>query len=849
MATVTIKQLADLVRTTPERLKEQLKEAGVIVKSDDQAISDDEKRMLLLHLKSRRTSDEKPAVTTATTRSTLTLQPRQTRQTSGAVVQNKKSVNVEVRTKRVIKPPTVVMEKSSRPVEPVVPAPVVVEAPVVEPLVEAVVAVVETAKKPDIKPGQPVVLDRVQKSGVTSTQEASKEKEAALKKDKLGSSKRTKSDDTEEEEKNAARKKPIKRELAPRSHRMNIMSSDDEDDGTGQFRGFRRRKKIKVKGDPRTTSIEHGFAKPVTPVTHEVSVPETITVGELAQKMSVKAAEVIKVMMKMGAIVTINQAVDQDTAILVVEEMGHKGVATKENAIEEGLLDYTEDTNRESMTRPPVVTIMGHVDHGKTSLLDYIRRTKVVAGEAGGITQHIGAYHVETPRGVITFLDTPGHEAFTAMRARGAQCTDIVVLVVAADDGVKPQTIEAIKHAKAAGVPIIVAINKMDKHDKDLDRVKTELSQHEVISEEWGGDTMFHYISAKTGDGVDGLLEGISIQAEVLDLKAPNAGMAHGVVLESRLDKGRGPVATILVTSGVLQKGDILLAGHEFGRIRAMIGDNGKPTELAGPSIPVEVLGLSGVPTAGDEAIVVPTERKAREIASFRHSKHRDVRLAKQHAVRLENLFSNIGSEQATLNIVLKADVQGSLEAIQESLLKLSTPEVKVNLVSMAVGGITESDVNLAMASKAVVLGFNVRADAGARALVERESVDLRYYSIIYDLMEEIKQAMTGLLAPKFDEKIVGLAQVREVFRSSKFGAIAGCMVIEGIVRRSLPIRVLRNNVVIYQGELESLRRFKEDASEVRNGMECGIGVKHYNDVKAGDQIECYERIQVARTL
>lgn len=840
MATVTIKQLADLVRTTPDRLKEQLKEAGVIVTSDDQGITDDEKRKLLLYLKSRRAGDEKPIAST-TARSTLTLQPRQARQTSGVVSQGKKSVNVEVRTKRVIQRPPVVTVEA-----PVLAEPTVVEKPVTPvevtpPVVEVVAPVVEASQKSDVKPGQPVVLDKPKKSD--EPKETPSEKEANRKTKQRG-----KSAESDDEEVAATRKKAVKqRDFTPRSHRVDIVAVDEDE--SSDFHSFRRRKKFKVRGDSKTASIEHGFAKPIAPTIHEVSIPETITVGELAQKMSVKAAEVIKVMMKMGAIVTINQAIDQDTAMLVVEEMGHKGTATKENAIEEGLLDYKEDANRESTQRPPVVTIMGHVDHGKTSLLDYIRRTKVTAGEAGGITQHIGAYHVDTPRGTITFLDTPGHEAFTAMRARGAQCTDIVVLVVAADDGVKPQTIEAIKHAKAAKVPVVVAINKMDKHDKDLDRVRTELSQHEIISEEWGGDTMFHYISAKTGDGVDGLLEGILLQAEVLDLKAPNTGMAHGVILESRLDKGRGPVATILVTSGVLKKGDILLAGHEFGRIRAMIGDNGKPTESAGPSIPVEVLGLSAVPVAGDEAIVVPSERKAREIASFRHGKHRDVRLAKQHAMRLENLFSKMGSEQSVLNVVLKADVQGSLEAIQDSLLKLSTSEVKVNIVSAVVGGITESDINLAMASNAVVLGFNVRADAGARGLVEKEGVDLRYYSIIYDLIDEIKQAMTGLLAPKFDEKIVGLAQVREVFRSSKFGSIAGCMVIEGTVRRNLPIRVLRSNVVIYQGELESLRRFKDDANEVRNGMECGIGVKNYHDIKVGDQIECYERIQVTRTL
>ncbi|PIZ03811.1 MAG: translation initiation factor IF-2 [Gammaproteobacteria bacterium CG_4_10_14_0_8_um_filter_38_16] len=843
MANVTIKKLAELVRSTPEHLKEQLKEAGVIVTSDDQAISDAEKRKLLLYLKNRNTAEKNPVATATSARPTIKLQSAQNRKTnlSSVVMQGKKNVAVAVRTKRSVnKAPSIITE---------------VSVPTVEKKVKAKAAEA-TQKETEINVEKKHTETSVEKktatsdssttSAATAPQKEKTEKEALGKKVKRGREEGAFSE--EDSEKEASRKKSIKqREERPRRYNPLMIATspdDEEDDG---FQSFRRRRKFKVKAEKK--SIEHGFEKPVTPVTHDVSIPQTITVGELAQKMSVKAAEVIKAMMKMGALVTINQIIDQDTAVLVVEEMGHRATLMKENAIEEGILDYTETTDREMVPRPPVVTIMGHVDHGKTSLLDYIRRTKITAGEAGGITQHIGAYHVDTDRGTITFLDTPGHEAFTAMRARGAQCTDIVVLVVAADDGVKPQTIEAIQHARAANVPVVVAINKMDKHDKDLDRVKTELSQHNIISEEWGGDTMFHYISAKTGDGVDKLLEGILLQAEVLELKAPNTGMAHGVVLESRLDKGRGPVASILVTSGVLKKGDILLAGCEFGRIRAMIGDNGAPTESAGPSIPVEVLGLSATPSAGDEAIVVPTERKAREIANFRHGKYRDVRLSKQHAMRLENLFSNLGSEQAVLHVVLKADVQGSLEAITDSLNKLSTAEVKVSVVSAAVGGITESDINLAMASNAVVLGFNVRADVGARALVEKESVDLRYYSIIYDLMDEIRSAMTGLLKPKFDEKIVGLAQVREVFRSSKFGSIAGCMVIEGIVRRSLPIRVLRNHVVIYEGELESLRRFKDDASEVRNGMECGIGVKNYNDVKTGDQIECYERIQVERKL
>src|SRR3990167_945408 len=818
MANITIKQLAELVKTTSDRLKEQLKEAGVIVTSDDQGTTDDEKRKLLLYLKNRHAVEEKK----------VTVQARSSRQSS-VVMQGKKSVNVEVRTKRSVKAPTVITE---------------ISASASETVAQKTAATNLTATETKKSKTETAAQTTTEKKGDNKTEKDLSGKK--LKRGKAGSFVE------EEDEKEGYRKKSIKQRGEIRTRRFDplvISTTDEDEEGDGFHHGFRRRKKFKGK-DNKKPGIEHSFEKPVAPETHDVNIPESITVGELAQKMKIKAAEVIKVMMKMGALVTINQMIDQDTAVLVVEEMGHRATAVKENAIEEGLHDFKETIDREMVSRPPVVTIMGHVDHGKTSLLDYIRRTKVTAGEAGGITQHIGAYHVDTDHGTITFLDTPGHEAFTAIRARGAQCTDIVVLVVAADDGVKPQTIEAIKHARAAKVPIVVAINKIDKPDKDLDRIKTELSQHEVISEEWSGDTMFHYISAKTGEGVDKLLEGILLQAEVLELKAPKTGRAHGVVLESRLDKGRGPIATILVTSGLLKKGDILLAGSQFGRIRAMICDNGLQTESAGPSIPVEVLGLSATPSAGDEAIVVPNERKAREIANFRHGKYRDVRFAKQHAMRLENLFTNMGADaQSVLNIVLKADVQGSLEAIIEALNKLSTSEVKVNVIVGAVGGIAESDINLAMASNAVVLGFNVRADAGARALVEKESVDLRYYSIIYDLIDEIKSAMTGLLKPKFDEKIVGLAQVREVFRSSKFGSIAGCMIIEGMVRRSLPVRVLRNNVVIYEGALESLRRFKDDASEVRKGMECGIGVKNYNDVKTGDQIECYERIQVERTL
>ncbi|MBY0545345.1 MAG: translation initiation factor IF-2 [Gammaproteobacteria bacterium] len=596
-------------------------------------------------------------------------------------------------------------------------------------------------------------------------------------------------------------------------------------------------------------ALKQEFAKPTVRTVHDVPIPETITVAELASRMSVKAAEVIRSLMKLGAMATINQVIDQETAAIIVEEMGHHPILLKENQIEVDIIESSASLIEES-TRAPVVTIMGHVDHGKTSLLDYIRRTRVTSMEAGGITQHIGAYHVDTPGGTITFLDTPGHEAFTAMRARGAKCTDIVVLVVAADDGVMPQTLEAVQHARAAEVPIVVAVNKIDKPDADPERVKTELSQHNVVSEEWGGDVMFVSISAKTGEGIDALLEAILLQAEVLELKAAATGPAQGIVIESRLDKGRGPVATLLIQRGTLNRGDIILTGVQFGRVRAMLDERGKHVDSAGPSMPVEVLGLSGAPLAGDDIIVVPDERKAREVALFRQGKFRDVKLAKQQATTLEDIFSRMSEGQVNaLNIVLKADVQGSAEALSDALQRLSTSEVQVKLIATGVGGITESDVNLAIASKAIIIGFNVRADTTARRLVDAENVDLHYYSVIYDVIDEVKKALQGMLSPEMREQITGLAQVRDVFRSPKFGAVAGCMVIEGLIKRHKRIRVLRENVVIFEGELESLRRFKEDVNEVRNGFECGIAVKNYNDVQVGDQIEVYEMIAVAKTL
>ncbi len=606
----------------------------------------------------------------------------------------------------------------------------------------------------------------------------------------------------------------------------------------------------KGKNGKKGAALQQAFTKPAQVVKADVVIGETITVAELANKMAVKATEIIKMMMKMGEMVTINQVIDQETAQLVAEELGHKVILRNENELEEAVLG-DRDVNAEKVTRAPVVTIMGHVDHGKTSLLDYIRKAKVAAGEAGGITQHIGAYHVEMDDGkMITFLDTPGHAAFTSMRARGAKATDIVVLVVAADDGVMPQTIEAIQHAKAAGAPLVVAVNKIDKPEANPDRVEQELLQHDVISEKFGGDVQFVPVSAKKGTGVDDLLDAILLQSEVLELTAVKDGMASGVVIESYLDKGRGPVATILVQSGTLRKGDIVLCGFEYGRVRAMRDENGKEVDEAGPSIPVELLGLSGVPAAGDEATVVRDEKKAREVALYRQGKFREVKLARQQKAKLENMFSNMSEgDVAELNVIVKADVQGSVEAIVQALNELSTEEVRVKVVGSGVGGITETDATLAAASNAIIVGFNVRADATARRVIENENIDLRYYSIIYELLNEIKAAMSGMLEPEFKQEIIGLAEVRDVFRHPKFGAIAGCMVTEGVVKRNNPIRVLRDNVVIFEGELESLRRFKDDVSEVRNGMECGIGVKNYNDVKVGDQIEVFEVVEVKRSI
>jgi translation initiation factor IF-2 len=659
----------------------------------------------------------------------------------------------------------------------------------------------------------------------------------------------TEEDDDKNKKKGAVKVRDKNARHRPNRSEVYEIISEEDVEGHAEdmdFRPFSRGTgKHKVKLNNR-----HTFQRPTEKQVHDIPLPEQIQVGELAQKMNVKGVEVVKALMKLGVMATVNQVIDRDTAFLIVEEFGHTPVAVSENAVEENLEELLAGDEGTSLPRAPVVTVMGHVDHGKTSLLDYIRKAKVAAGEAGGITQHIGAYRVQTDRGEITFLDTPGHAAFTAMRARGAQSTDVVILVVAADDGVMPQTVEAIQHAKAAGVPIVVAINKIDKPSADPDRVKNELVQRDVIPDDWGGDTQFVPVSAHTGEGIDRLLESVLLAAEMLELKAPSDVPAQGVVIESRLDKGRGAVASLLVQRGTLRRGDIVLAGVNFGRVRAMFDHTGKPIDEAGPSVPVELLGLDGVPNAGDGFLVVPDERRAREVAQFREQKERLSRHGRQQTVNLENIFSNIGTdEKKVLHVVLKADVRGSLEAIQSALGALGNDEVEVRVVTGGVGGIAETDVNLAMTTGAIILGFNVRAEGAARKRAEQEGVEIRYYSIIYNLLDEMKQALGGMLAPETQEEILGIAQVRDVFSSPKFGQIAGCMVVEGIVYRNKPIRVLRDNVVIFQGQLESLRRFKDDASEVRAGMECGIGVKDYNDVKPGDQIEVYQVNTIVRSL
>ena len=878
MADMTVAQLAKLIKIDETALLEKFEQSGVHKKNIDDLVTDAEKTQLLSFIQGSSVV-QKPAVT---------LQRKTTKQLK---VSGNRKVNIEVRKKKtlvapsvesldinklapdledkVISPASETLEKNDHSTE---------QSESAEKVMESESTTIPKPKRPiktdkkiivgeltsgldhveDSTPLDPKVISADQpKSGgfqitsrpeptVTNSDEGEKEENSTVqniqkKQEKPGDKTKRKSQDGEDE---SARKMQKKVKLVSKKPSRSGYENDD-----GEYGNYSRKSSKSKKLQLNKVKTQQ-FTKPAEKVTKQVVLFEGITLNELAQKMAVKAAELIKILFKMGVMATINQPLDQETAILIVEESGHEYTLHKDETLEETVV--VDSSDQEISPRAPVVTIMGHVDHGKTSLLDYIRKARVAIGEAGGITQHIGAYSVNTPKGPITFLDTPGHEAFTAMRARGAGSTDIVILVVAADDGVMPQTKEAIQHARAAGVPIVVAVNKMDKPEADPDRVKTELSQMDVISEGWGGDVMFAHVSAKSGQGIDELLDAVLLQAEVLELTAVHKGFAKGVVLESRLDKGRGAIASVLVQSGELSQGDIVLCGTEYGRIRMMMNDLGQKIDHATPSMPVEILGLSGVPNAGDEMVAVKDEKTAREVAEHRSQKKKDERLRLQQASKLSSLFDRMGEstgERQTLNVIVKADVQGSVEAIRESLVKLSNEEIKVDVIASGIGGITISDVSLAVASQAVLFGFNVRADATARKNAETDGIELRYYGIIYDLIDDVKQAMSGMLSPELREQIIGVAEVRDVFRSSKFGAIAGCMVLDGAIKRHNPIRVLRDQVVIYEGALESLKRFKEDANEVKKGLECGIGVKNYNDVKVGDQIEVFETIEVKREI
>ena len=854
MSEVTVTQFADTLKIPVEKLLAQLGEAGISIAGADAVISDDAKQELLTYLRRTHGHDDNSAAAAAAPRK-ITLNRRTSTEIKvGAGQGRAKTVTVEVRRKRTYVNRDV-LEQDARKQQ--------------EELDQLRAA--EQAKVDLEREREQQELERVQREKVQAEnearQKADEEARRASEETALQESEKTRTRTEEETRKRDVEARQRREAIGKREVRREVVEvltatpEEDLPDEKGTLSGRQelhvaadasgRRKKKKTRRRTVAVSVDsgrHGFERPTAPMVREVAIPETIKVGELAQRLAVKSTDVIRSLMKLGVMATINQAIDQDTATLVVEEYGHTAKAVKIEDLEDSIKPVDDDAG-EKKSRPPVVTVMGHVDHGKTSLLDYIRRTKVASGEAGGITQHIGAYHVETARGMVTFLDTPGHAAFTSMRARGAKVTDIIVLVVAADDGVMPQTEEAIVHARAAGVPIVVAVNKVDKSDADLDRVRQELVAKEVVPEEWGGDTMFVNVSAKTGQGIDDLLSAILLQAEVLELTAVADGRAAGVVIESSLEKGRGAVATVLVTRGRLKLGDALLAGHEYGRVRAMTNERGEPVTEVGPSQPVSVLGLSGTPNAGDDVLVLEDERKARELAQFRLARTRDVKLAQQQATKLEDVFSQFDASQAkTLQLLIKADAQGSAEALSDAMRKLSHDEVQVKVISTGVGGLSASDITLAAASKAIIIAFNVRADGAGRQAIKETGVDVRYYSIIYQAIDDVRAAITGMLSPIIREQIVGLAEVRDVFTSPKFGDIAGCLVVDGYVRRNNPIRVLRNNAVIYEGELESLRRFKDDVNEVRAGTECGIGVRNYNDVKPGDQIECYERIVVERT-
>jgi translation initiation factor IF-2 len=891
MAEVTVSQFAEVLKVPVDRLLVQLDQAGIKVAGPNDRISDDAKLELLTHLRRSHGSDDDGDAAPRK----ITLQRKTQSELKLASAQGRaRTVNVEVRRKRTYIKRDVLEEQARQH-----------QDEIDQKRREAEEAVQRETERVEAERRERERLEAENRRRIEEEQARKKAQEDARRATEQRVKEEAEAREREREEqvrrsaegtpaadttpvagaKPVAAAKPVTgakpvadakpaaapappapavRERPPQpaaAERPSPGAAQPKDDKSTRYGrqelhvagdiSSRYKKKRRTKSRPLSSGAEgkHGFEMPTAPVVREVGIGVTATVAELAQKMAVKATEVIKVLMNMGVMATINQPIDQDTAVLVVEELGHTPKVLKENQIEVDLQGAPAEVEASGEPRPPVVTVMGHVDHGKTSLLDYIRRTKVAAGEAGGITQHIGAYHVETPGGVITFLDTPGHAAFTAMRARGAKATDVVVLVVAADDGVMPQTVEAIQHARAANVPIVVAVNKIDKSDADPDRVRTELSKQEVIAEEWGGQNIFVNVSARTGDGIDKLLEAILLQAEVMELRAPRDGLASGIVIESSVEKGRGAVATVLVKKGTLHMGDPIIAGSEFGRVRAMFDESGKPVQEALPSMPVVVLGLSSPPNAGDDLLALESERKAREVALYRQSKSRDSKLARQ-ATRAEDVFSQLGEAKVGIvNVLIKADVQGSAEALREALAKLSTDEVQVKQFGTGLGAITVSDVQLAAASKALIIGFNVRADSGARDALKDTGVEVRYYSIIYEAIDDVKQMMSGMLQPEIKETIVGVAQVREVFRSSKFGVVAGCLITEGAVRRNNPIRVLRDSVVIFEGALESLRRFKDDVNEVRAGTECGIGVKNYQDVRVGDQIECFSRVEVARTL
>ncbi len=850
MPKATVKQLSEVVGVSVDKLLEQLRDAGVEVKDENDPISDDDKMKLLdslrsSHGKKEESSGPRKITLKRKAKTELKVKSGTGRQTTS------RSINVEVRKKRTyVRRSDIEAEEARRKAEEearqaAIRAEQEAEEARRRAEEEKRKAEEEAQKQAEEEKKRQKEEEQRQREEERARQAA--EAQAELERQQQAAAEIAAAEQSEKAEKKPAEEKPAKSTKSTRYGRKELHvkpGSRGAQRGRGRSPGGGRRRHV-----PSGDNV-HGFERPTAPVVRKVEVPDAISVSDLAQKMAVKASEVVGALFKMGTMANINQVLDQDTAMLVVEEMGHQAIAARDDSHEEELLKAPEVDESELKPRPPVVTIMGHVDHGKTSLLDYIRNTRVAAGEAGGITQHIGAYHVKTDHGGITFLDTPGHAAFSAMRARGAQATDIVILVVAADDGVMPQTKEAVEHARAANVPLIIAVNKIDKENADPDRVRNELAALEVIPEEWGGEHMFINVSAHTGQGVDELLEAILLQAEVMELKARFSGPARGIVVEASLDKGRGPVATVLVQEGCLEKGNMLLAGIRYGRVRAMYDDMQKQVKSAGPSMPVQVLGLNGTPNAGDEVFVVENERKAREIAETREAKIREARLAEQQKAKLQNMFDKMTEgEVAEVNLLVKCDVQGSVEALTDALRKLSTDEVRVNIVSSGVGGINESDVHLAAASQATIIGFNVRADAAAKRVAGDYGIEIRYYSVIYEVIDDVKAAMSGLLSPELKETIIGLAEVKDVFKSPKFGAVAGCIVVDGVVKRGQPIRVLRDNVVIFEGELESLRRFKDDVNEVHSGQECGIAVKNYNDVKPGDQIEVFDRVEVARTI